>query len=43
MGVMLADLVTGHQTEDLDPSLFRLSRYAEGRPVRGRYEYSIAG
>ena len=43
VGVMVADLVTGQKTEGLDPSLFRLSRYAEGKPVRGRYEYSIAG
>ena len=43
VGVMMADLVTGQMTDGLDPSLFRLSRYAEGQPVRGRYEYSIAG
>ena len=43
VGVMAADLVTGQKTEGLNPSLFRFSRYAEGKPVRGRYEYSIAG
>ncbi len=43
VGVMVADLVTGQKTEGLDPALFRLVRYAEGKPVRGRYEYSIAG
>jgi glycine/D-amino acid oxidase-like deaminating enzyme len=43
VGVMVADLVTGQQTPGLDPALFRLARYAEGKPVRGRYEYSIAG
>jgi sarcosine oxidase subunit beta len=43
VGVMVADLVTGQKTEGLDPALFRYSRYAEGKPVRGRYEYSIAG
>ncbi len=43
VGVMVADLVTGQKTEGLDPALFRFSRYAEGKPVRGRYEYSIAG
>jgi glycine/D-amino acid oxidase-like deaminating enzyme len=43
VGVMVADLVAGQKTEGLDPALFRFSRYAEGQPVRGRYEYSIAG
>lgn len=43
VGVMVADLVTGQKTEGLDPSLFRFSRFTEGKPVRGRYEYSIAG
>lgn len=43
VGVMTADLVTGQTTEGLDPSPFRLARYAENKPVRGRYEYSIAG
>jgi len=43
VGVMVADLVTGQKTEGLDPSLFRLARYARNEPVRGRYAYSIAG
>ncbi len=43
VGVMVAGLVTGQKTEGLDPALFRFSRYAEGKPVVGRYEYSIAG
>ncbi len=43
VGVMVADLVTGQRTEGLDPTLFRFARYAEGKPVRGRYEYSISG
>ncbi len=43
VGVMLADLVTGQKAAELDPSLFCFARYAEGRPVRGRYEYSIVG
>ncbi|MCL4863050.1 MAG: FAD-binding oxidoreductase, partial [Caldilineaceae bacterium] len=43
VGVMVADLVTGQRTAGLDPALFRYARYAEGKPVRGRYEYSIAG
>ena len=43
VGHIMADLVTGQKTDGLDPWLFRFSRYAEGQPVRGRYEYSIAG
>lgn len=43
VGVMVADLVTGQRTAGLDPVLFCYARYAEGKPVRGRYEYSIAG
>jgi len=40
---MVADLITRQRTDALDPSLFGYSRYAEGRPVKGRYEYSISG
>ena len=43
VGVMVADLVTGQTTAGLDPSPFCLARYTENKPVRGRYEYSIAG
>jgi sarcosine oxidase, subunit beta len=43
VGVMAADLLTGASEPQFDPSLFRLSRYAEGKPVRGLYEYSIVG
>ncbi len=43
VGVMVADMVTGDATEGLDRRLFRLARFAEGQPVQGRYEYSIAG
>jgi sarcosine oxidase subunit beta len=42
VGVMTADLMTGSEPE-FDPHMFRLSRYAEDAPVRGQYEYSIAG
>jgi sarcosine oxidase subunit beta len=41
VGRMTADMVLGEETPDLDRGLFRLSRYAEGKPVRGAYEYSI--
>lgn len=42
VGRMTAQMVVG-ETPAFDPSLFRLSRWAEGTPVRGRYEYSITG
>jgi sarcosine oxidase subunit beta len=43
VGLMTADMVAGQETPGMDRALFRLQRYAEGEPVRGRYEYSIAG
>ncbi len=43
MGVMIADLLTGVSQPQFDPAMFRLSRYAEGNPVQGQYEYSIVG
>ena len=43
VGWMVADMVTGQTTEGLERDLFRLSRFEEGAPVAGRYEYSIAG
>ena len=36
-------LELGQAKSDLDRSLFRLSRFEEGKPIAGRYEYSIAG
>lgn len=43
VGRMAADMVLGQTTEGMDRRLFRLNRLREGQPVRGRYEYSIAG
>ncbi len=43
VGLMTADLLTGERDPLFDPRLFRLSRFAENDPVRGRYEYSIVG
>ncbi len=43
MGVMIAELMTGASQPKFDPAMFRLSRYAEGNPVQGQYEYSIVG
>ena len=35
--------LTGQPDPEFDPHLFRLSRYDEGDPVSGQYEYSIVG
>ncbi len=43
VGLMVAALITGDDEPEFDPQLFRLSRYAEGDPVRGQYEYGIVG
>lgn len=43
VGRMMADLVTGVSDPLFDPTMFRLSRFAEGQPVQGQYEYSIVG
>ncbi len=45
VGVMIADMVTRTRapTDGLDRRMFRLSRFAENDPVRGKYEYSIVG
>ena len=43
VGLMTADLLTGASDPLFGPALFRANRYAEGKPVRGLYEYSIVG
>ena len=45
VGVMIADMVThtSTPTDGMDRRMFRLSRFAENDPVRGKYEYSIVG
>ena len=43
VGLITADMITGQITPDMDRTMFRLSRYDEGDPVRGQYEYSIVG
>ena len=40
---MLADLVTKEPDPRFPADLFRLTRFPEGKPVRGRYAYSITG
>lgn len=42
VGRLMAQLVTG-ESPTFDPRMFRLARWAEGDPVRGKYEYSITG
>ncbi len=43
VGLMTADLVTKVTEPEFAADLFRFSRYEENAPVRGQYEYSIAG
>ncbi len=45
VGVMIADMVTraSAPTAGMDRRMFRLARFAENEPVRGKYEYSIVG
>lgn len=43
VGVIVADMLTGADAPTFDRHLFRFSRYAEGDPVCGQYEYSIVG
>jgi sarcosine oxidase subunit beta len=43
VGRLVADRVLGVSDPLFDSRLFRLGRFGEGDPVRGRYEYSIAG
>jgi sarcosine oxidase subunit beta len=43
VGLMTADMITGVETPGMDRRMFRLGRYAEDDPVRGKYDYSIVG
>jgi glycine/D-amino acid oxidase-like deaminating enzyme len=43
VGLMMADRISGTSDPEFSTDLFRLARYAEDSPVRGQYEYSIAG
>jgi sarcosine oxidase subunit beta len=43
VGLMTADMLRGEETPGMNRDLFRLSRYEEGKPVRGQYDYSIVG
>ena len=43
VGRLMAERILGVAEPLFDAHLFRLGRFADGDPVRGRYEYSIAG
>lgn len=43
VGRITADMILGRDSGETDRSVFRLSRFAEGDPVKGSYEYSIVG
>lgn len=43
VGVMMAELATQAPDPKFPAQLFRLSRFDEGDPVRGQYDYSIVG
>jgi glycine/D-amino acid oxidase-like deaminating enzyme len=39
VGICLAELISGGQAKAVDLSPFRLSRFAEGQPIHGEWEY----
>jgi glycine/D-amino acid oxidase-like deaminating enzyme len=43
VGEMMAELVLQGRTEEDSVSLFAFDRFQRGRPVQGKYEYSIIG
>ncbi len=43
IGELMAEFITEGRTTDVDISFFRFSRFAEGKPITGKYEYSIVG
>ncbi len=43
VGVMMADMIIGQKTTDLDASIFQAGRFAANKLIRGQYEYSIIG
>jgi sarcosine oxidase subunit beta len=43
VGLMTAQMVLGVDPPAFDTHMFRLARFAEDDPVRGRYDYSITG
>ncbi len=43
IGLMVEEMISGEGQPTFDPFIFRASRFAEGQPVTGQYEYSIVG
>jgi sarcosine oxidase subunit beta len=43
VGEMMADLIINGEKPEADVNMFSASRFAEGKGVAGRYEYSIVG
>lgn len=43
VGRLMAELITEGRTSGIDIRFFRFSRFEEGRPITGKYEYSILG
>ncbi len=43
VGLMVAEMISDEGQPTFDPSIFRASRFVEGQPVTGQYEYSIVG
>jgi sarcosine oxidase subunit beta len=43
VGEMMADLIINGQQPEADINMFGAGRFAEGKGVAGRYEYSIVG
>jgi len=43
VGRLMAELITEGKTSCVNIRFFRSSRFEEGKPIRGRYEYSIVG
>ncbi|MBI3359504.1 MAG: FAD-binding oxidoreductase, partial [Chloroflexi bacterium] len=43
VGLCLTELIVGGQAKTVDIEPFRLSRFAEGRPIRGEWEYEGGG
>ncbi len=41
VGEMLADLATGEQQCPIDPAIFRMKRFTEGKEIQSDYDYSI--
>ncbi|MFQ5793549.1 MAG: NAD(P)/FAD-dependent oxidoreductase [Candidatus Bipolaricaulia bacterium] len=43
IGDMVAELIIDGRSSDINASFFSASRFADARPIKGKYEYSILG